>query len=305
MNHLNPKLFPAFKAVAEVKSFNEAAEMASMTQANISKHIKSLEEQIGGDLFLRTPKGPVITEIGKRLLDHIKRIEDLYSEFSVNISQNEQKIEGLVSYSMPTSCLLSPHFPMLLDRRLEYPKLEIQLSMMPSNQVFAEVLDGNIDFGFVTKLIEHPNLNFLPFCKEEYVLVGAPSMEIENLTAENLLEYKYIEYPEMSVYFEFLQKYFFPELKNINSKSLYYAGKINSIQGAILMVIGGLGITSIPRHCVQHHIDAGELIAWESPKPEAKICDNQIYIIELSNKERSLKAGTVISWFFDMIGDKH
>ena len=300
MKHLNPKLFPAFLAVAEVKSFNEAAELASMTQANISKHIKGLEEQVGGDLFVRTPKGPVITETGKRLLDHIKRIEDLYAEFSVDINQNEQDMEGMIAYSMPASCLLSPHFPQLLEKRLQYPKMEIKLSTMPSNQVFTEVLDGNIDFGFVTKLIEHPNLNFLPFCEEEYVLVGSPNMQIKQLNEGNLLDYKFIEYPEMSIYFDFWLKQFYPGITNINTSSLHFAGKINSIQGAIMMAIGGLGITAIPSHCVQQYIDSGELVVWK-PEDLTKTCLNQIYIIELSTKERSLKASTVISWFFEMV----
>ena len=58
MQHINPKYFRAFKAVVQAGSFSEASEIAAMTQANVSKHIKSLEEQIGSELFVRTPTRP-------------------------------------------------------------------------------------------------------------------------------------------------------------------------------------------------------------------------------------------------------
>ena len=89
----------------------------------------------------------------------------------VDVNANTNLIEGIVSYAMPASCLLSPHFPILLERRLEYPNLELKLELTPTDQVFQQILSGKIDFGFVTKRIDHPRLDYLSFCQEEYVAV--------------------------------------------------------------------------------------------------------------------------------------
>ncbi len=50
MKNINPKYFNAFLAVVESNSFSHAATKAYMTQANVSKHIQALEDQIGHKL---------------------------------------------------------------------------------------------------------------------------------------------------------------------------------------------------------------------------------------------------------------
>ncbi|PML78408.1 LysR family transcriptional regulator [Enterovibrio norvegicus] len=305
MMHLDPKLFRAFKAVAESRSFNDAADIAAMTQANISKHIKSLEEQVGYELFVRTPKCPIITDAGKKLLQHIKNLEDLNSDFSLEVKNDYHQIEGIVSYAMPPSCLLSPHFPMLLERRLNYPELEIDLTLTHNKQVFEKVLSGQVDFGFVTEKVDHPRLKYYEFCQEEYVMVGAPVINVSDLDSENILNYNYIEYPGMGVYFNYWRQHFFPQLDSINDLSVHFAGRINSIEGAILMVLGGLGISIFPRHCIQQYIDSGQMNEWHVTAHDSKPLFNDIYIVKLNPGSEPKRVEKVISWFMAISHDKH
>ena len=44
---LDTRLFKAFMAAAETRSFTHAATRAHMTQSGVSQHIAKLEEQIG------------------------------------------------------------------------------------------------------------------------------------------------------------------------------------------------------------------------------------------------------------------
>ncbi|CZF81440.1 HTH-type transcriptional regulator CysL [Grimontia celer] len=305
MMHLDPKLFRAFKAVAESRSFNDAAEMAAMTQANISKHIRSLEEQVGYELFIRTPKCPVMTDAGKKLLQHIKNIEDLNSDFSLEVKSDFNQIEGVVAYAMPPSCLLSPHFPMLLERRLDYPRLEIDLTLIHNSQVFDKVLSSQVDFGFVTEKVDHPRLEYFSFCQEEYVMVAAPTCEVSEINEENILEYNYIEYPGMDVYFNFWRRHFFPNQHSINDLSVHFAGRINSIEGAILMVLGGLGVSVFPRHCVQEYIDSGQLHECQLGSTVSEPLFNHIYIIKLNTFNQPKRVDKVISWFMDISKGSH
>ncbi len=301
MHHIDPKLFRAFKAVDEAGSFSEAADLAAMTQANISKHIKALEEQINAELFVRTPKGPVITEAGTQLREYIKKFENLHSDLVFTIKNTAEQVQGVVSYAMPASCLLSPHFPMLLERRLDFPKLEINLSLMPTNQVFNLILDGAIDFGFVTQKVSHPRIEYLSFCKEEYVAVSAPSIPLEQLNAESLTQFNYIKYPGYELYFDLWKNHNFGQLDNINALSLHYAGNINSIDGAILMALGGLGVSIFPRHCIQHLLDEGRLVEWKSTDPKIEPVLNAIYIAYLKSNSKPYRVDLVISWFMDMV----
>ena len=80
---------------------------------------------------------------------------------------------GPVAYAMPASCLLSPHFPMLLAaRERSFPGVEIKVTLCPSSEVVERLLRPEIDFGFVTHHSGETDIHFEPFCEEEYVLVG-------------------------------------------------------------------------------------------------------------------------------------
>jgi DNA-binding transcriptional LysR family regulator len=57
-----------FVSIAEEGSFTRAAERLLVAQPSLSQHIKSLEHELGGDLFERIPKGVRLTAAGKEFL---------------------------------------------------------------------------------------------------------------------------------------------------------------------------------------------------------------------------------------------
>lgn len=301
MQPLDPKYFRAFKAVDQAGSFSDAADLAAMTQANVSKHIRALEDQVGSELFVRAPKGPVITETGIQLRAYIRRLENLQADFMVDIGNIASEVKGTVRYAMPASCLLSPHFPMLLERRKQYPALEIELGLMPTEQVFDQILEGNIDFGFVTRRIEHPRLEYLPFCQEQYVAVTAPELSLADLSPQTLLTHRYISYPGFDTYFEYWRNHYFPDASHTHALSLHYAGRISTIEGAILMTLGGLGVGIFPRHCIQQHLDSGALVEY-APQGSAPLM-NDIYIAMLKMQQRPYRVDLTVSWFMDMVSE--
>ncbi|MEF2790481.1 LysR family transcriptional regulator [Parasutterella excrementihominis] len=56
-----------FLAVAENNSVQKAAESLHLTQPNISRTLKALEEELNAQLFVRTARGVEITEEGELL----------------------------------------------------------------------------------------------------------------------------------------------------------------------------------------------------------------------------------------------
>lgn len=295
---LDIKCFKAFLAVAEYKNFTLAADKAAMTQSVVSQHIAKLEDQIGHPLFVRTGKQALLTEAGEHVLHFVQNLMDNVSDLFGEINKDQEAIEGLVRYAMPPSCILSPHFPMLLERRLDFPELELKVELTPNEDVFDAVISTRYDFGFVTERIESPYLEYRPFCEEEYIAVSANKTQIDTLSEDNLLEQKYISYPGMNTYVNFWLRHCFPERHNITDRSLHHAGEINTIEGAILMVRGGLGLSVFPRHCVQAYIESGELFEYQRAGLEPLL--NAIYIVTLKTETMPKRMETVIQWFLDM-----
>ena len=62
-----------FVAVAEEKHFGRAAQRLHIVQPALSMQIRSLEEEIGGALFVRTSRNVELTRAGSLLLVEARR----------------------------------------------------------------------------------------------------------------------------------------------------------------------------------------------------------------------------------------
>src|SRR3954454_16701407 len=69
-----------FLAVAKTKSFNRAAEMTNTSQPTVSRQVKRLQDIVGSQLFISTPRGVKLTRNGEALAKALARLDHtLYS----------------------------------------------------------------------------------------------------------------------------------------------------------------------------------------------------------------------------------
>ncbi|WP_271273848.1 LysR family transcriptional regulator [Aliamphritea hakodatensis] len=295
---LDPKLFKAFMAVAEYGSYATAAKKSAQSPSVVSDHMIKIRETLGHDVVIKVSDTYKLTSAGKMLQQYIRRIMDVTAEFHDGLDQGQESMEGMVRYAMPPSCLQSPHFPMLLQRRLDFPGIALQVELCPTEAVTQSVIDDRFDFGFVTERIEHPSLRYIPFCEEEYVLVSSSRSTLDELQPDTVMDHRFINYPGMDVCFDLWARHFMTEAKTLTARSLYHTGDINDIVGAIKMVIGGLGISVFPRHCVEAYLENGELVEYD--KGDLPPMMNTIYITTRRDISQPRRVDTVIQWFRDM-----
>ena len=75
--NINLELYKTFYYVAKNESISRAANELSISQPAISKSIKTLEEQINTNLFIRKRDGVELTEAGETIYKKIKDAMDL------------------------------------------------------------------------------------------------------------------------------------------------------------------------------------------------------------------------------------
>ena len=63
----------AFLTVAERRSVSEAAGVLYVTQPALTTRIKNLERELGVELFIRTPRGMLLTAEGRAFRAHAQR----------------------------------------------------------------------------------------------------------------------------------------------------------------------------------------------------------------------------------------
>ena len=284
---IDTSCFKAFKFAAQTLNFTEAARQAHMTQSGVSNHIAKLEHDLGSQLFLRIGKKVQLTMAGRELQAFVERFDEHVQTLYDRVHDSQSSMRGLVRYAMPESCLLSPHFSMLLkDKAKNFPQVELKLILNHSEKVLEDILSHEVDFGFVTKRISNPDLHFEPFCDEEYV-IAAPT----SFTKDDISNSDWIQYPGFD---DIADKWHSRQSKQLDKFSNGMRGQTNSLRAALTMVSHGLGITIAPKHCLNSIEERKNIRAVEEGfKPSV----SQIYIATLRNYLRPARVNKTIDAF--------
>lgn len=294
---LDPRLFPAFVAVAELHNFTQAAEAAHMTQSGVSQHISKLEEQVGRPLFRRLGKTVTLTPAGEVLLSYVREQVKEVNNLFERIQLEEEQVSGLVSYAMPPSCMLSDHFTSILEKRGAHPDLNLKIITGSSSEILELVLRDDVDFGFVAGKHEHVAVTFDTFCEEECVLVSASRDLAAGRDPERLFDEPIVAFPGSEVYYDMWIRHTLPNARR-EARTLRRAGEINSIHAAILMVMAGLGCAVFPRHCIHKQLAAGQLFEHPSNAGPLK---HHIYIARMTGCQPPRRVQWVLDWFKAMV----
>lgn len=132
--------FRVFIRVAEARSFSAVAREVGTTQPAISRQVAALEEHLGARLLQRTTRSLGLTEDGRELLDHARRVLDAVEDAEAAVGRRHAAPGGLVRLATPAAfgrLHVAPRINRLLER---YPELSIDLVM--SDGVADLVADG-------------------------------------------------------------------------------------------------------------------------------------------------------------------
>ncbi|MGH8032969.1 MAG: LysR family transcriptional regulator [Luteimonas sp.] len=138
----------AFVAVAQLGGFSAAAVRLHLTQSALSMLVRSLEDEIGVPLFVRTTRSVKLTDAGRDFLPLAEQmLVDLHNAVADTRARAERARGRIVVAVTPT--FASTMLPPLLSRyRAEHPDVQVVLrdDVSPS-QIRRLVQDGEADIG--------------------------------------------------------------------------------------------------------------------------------------------------------------
>ncbi|MFD1705693.1 selenium metabolism-associated LysR family transcriptional regulator [Siminovitchia sediminis] len=169
-----------FIAVAEKKSFSEAAKMLFVTQPTISAQIKALEEELGTKLFERTTKKVEMTQPASILLRYAKKIVHLSDSAQKEILVFEDNVYGdlKMGCSFTIGEYVLPEFLKLFKD--DYPHIQMSVDITNSNNIVSNIKNQFIDVGLIETPIEDPQIAVEPFMGDELILIAAPGYFPDN-----------------------------------------------------------------------------------------------------------------------------
>lgn len=119
-----------FLAVARAASLTGAAPVLRMDPATLGRRIARLEDSVGGALFVKSPQGYALTDLGARLQDHAARAEDALTP-ALHAGEGQGSLTGQIRIGAPDGCanFLLPQVCAAIQS--DNPALDIQVLALP------------------------------------------------------------------------------------------------------------------------------------------------------------------------------
>jgi DNA-binding transcriptional LysR family regulator len=142
MDALTLDQFQVFVSVVEAGSFSAAARKLNRAQSAITYAIQNLEGQIAAELFDRTSYRPSLSETGRVLLPHARRILADVGRFRTSAREIARGIEPELRLSIVGGVPLNLLTPALSDFSRAFPSVQLRLTVHPFSMAIGREATG-------------------------------------------------------------------------------------------------------------------------------------------------------------------
>ena len=163
-----------FVQIADLGSITRAAAQLGVAQPALSRHVRSIEDELGMQLLVRLPRGVRLTGAGRQFLDHCRRVMREFSRVKEELRGRNEVPRGRVVLGM------SPTVgPLLLPGSIERarrtcPDVVLKVVEGFSVMLYDALLTGRVDIAVLTNPAPSRALAMTPLISEPIVVLAPP-----------------------------------------------------------------------------------------------------------------------------------
>lgn len=164
----------AMLALADVSNLSRAAERLHLSPPALFNQIRQLEEELGGRLYERVGRGLELTDKGRLLAEHARRILEARNQALEELGADSTSARNVLRLgSGPYS---SVHIvPFLLRAVLDSrPNIDVRLAVGDDASLIRDLRAGVLDMAFMRTGLAEPSIDEWPLWKYEMVFVLPP-----------------------------------------------------------------------------------------------------------------------------------
>jgi len=233
-----------FLAAATELNFTKAAEKCNVSQPSLTRAIKQLEGELGGDLFRRERPQAQLTELGERMHPLLKQCYESALGARSLASSLKSGAVGSLRLALSRTTELSLVMPHLSELKRLFSGLELKLLRGTASEVVEFLKKGDAELALAADISEEwERLDRWPLFSETFGLVlrgdhqlaGKNPIGIESLRSETILRCSYCEHVEQTA-----------TLLRSHDIDVDHGHEIASVSDLIALLESGLGVALVP-----------------------------------------------------------
>ncbi len=194
-----------FLAVARILNFTRAADECNVTQPSLTRAIKQLEAELGGDLFRRERPAAQLTELGQRMHPLLKQCYEAAAGARSLASSFKSGEIGSLRIALTEAVDLSLLIPHLDEIKKHFNGLEFRFLRGGSKSVGAYLKNGDAELGIAAEIDDDwDRLDSWPLFTERFQLAlnaqhrlaNRDKISFDDIVGEQILKRRYCEYAE-------------------------------------------------------------------------------------------------------------
>lgn len=250
------RMIRIFKTVVNCGGFSAAEAELNISRAAISIAMSDLEQRLSLKLCNRGRSGFSLTDEGKQVYQATQKLLSSHQEFQQSISSIHSELKGDLDIGITDSLITLPR--MLITNSLKSlkqkaPEVNVNIEMIPANEVIKSLLDGRIQIGVAPVFNTHPSLNYIHlydeesnlYCSHEHPLfhLSDDALQTEHIINSELVSPSYQQPPEIWKHLQQFKR----------------SAQASDREGVAFLILTGCYIGYLPTHLARKWVDNGQM----------------------------------------------
>ena len=265
VSNFDIRLLRVFQTIVNCGGFAAAEVELNISCSAISISMSDLEERLGLRLCQRGRAGFALTNEGRLVYEASLQLMTSLETFRTQVNAIHHELKGELSIGITDNLVTLKHMQItkaLQKLKQQGPQVNVQIRMIPPNDIERNVLDGGLNVGVIPQLRPLPGLEYQPlydegsllYCNHEHLLFD---MNDDEITEQLLYQCDAVApaYAHLAQSKEHYQK-------------LNTTATATDREGVAFLILTGCFIGYLPTHYAQR---------WVTSKEMRAVCPQQLH----------------------------
>lgn len=221
----------------DTKTLRKAAEKLYISQPAVSQRLRSIENEWGVQIFIRTKRELYVTGEGEKIIEHARHVVEREKMVKDFISANQNGIQGNISIGV-SSLIGQTILPEVLAQYIHlYPDVNINIEVGSSQQLINDSDQYHLTIIRGNQILNKENE--LLFTDKHYLITPKNAKDISKLPV--------IEFLSDPMYLNQIEQYFVSRFKEKYKPQI----RVDQIATCRALLLEGVGITVLPEVIVK------------------------------------------------------